>query len=206
MANFNERLRLLRSESELSQAELAKRLGLTKSSVNMYERGDREPDIDTLKSIADYFGVSMDFLLGKTDPGQGEKSVIDRPPHSTSERLREIMDERGLRQADILKLAQPYVDKYGVKLAKNHLSQYVNGHVLPAQKKLTILGLALGVSEVWLMGYDVPKERNVEYTKENVTTLEQELLAHFRRIPESEQVLLVQMIKGVADSRAGNIS
>ncbi len=78
---------------------------------------------------------------------------------TTSERLQSIMATRNLRQADILEMIQPYCKKYDVKIPRNALSQYVTGKVLPKQDKLTILGLALGVSEVWLMGYDVPMER-----------------------------------------------
>ena len=78
---------------------------------------------------------------------------------STSERLKQIMNERSLRQVDILEAAKPFCEKYGVKLAKNDLSQYVSGMVEPGQEKLTILGLTLNVSETWLMGYDVHKER-----------------------------------------------
>ena len=79
---------------------------------------------------------------------------------STSERLKQIMQERNLKQVDILEACQPYCKKYGVKLKKNDLSQYVSGKVTPKQNKLSILGMALNVNEVWLMGYDVPKERN----------------------------------------------
>lgn len=78
---------------------------------------------------------------------------------NTSQRLKQIMAEKNIRQADVLRFAEPYCKKYGIKLAKNDLSQYVNGKVEPGQEKLTILGLALGVNEAWLMGYDVRKER-----------------------------------------------
>ena len=77
---------------------------------------------------------------------------------NTAERLRFIMNERGLKQVDILRLCEPYCEKYGVKLQKNDLSQYLSGKVEPRQDKLTILGSALGVQEAWLMGYDVPRE------------------------------------------------
>lgn len=78
---------------------------------------------------------------------------------NTSLRLKQIMTERNLRQVDILNAAKPYCAKYGVKLEKNDLSQYVNGKVEPGQEKLTILGLALDVNETWLMGYDVSSSR-----------------------------------------------
>lgn len=78
---------------------------------------------------------------------------------NTSTRLKEIMLQRGLKQADIIRMAQPYCQKYQTKLGKSDLSQFVSGKVVPGQWKLTILGLALNVSEGWLMGHDVPMER-----------------------------------------------
>lgn len=79
---------------------------------------------------------------------------------STSSRLKQLMNDRNLKQIDILNKAQPYCIKYGVKLGKSDLSQYISGRNNPSQKKLTILGLALNVNEAWLMGFDVPMERN----------------------------------------------
>lgn len=78
---------------------------------------------------------------------------------TTADRLKELMSAQNLRQVDILNRAKPFCEQYQVKLGKNDLSQYVNGKVEPGQEKLTILGLALDVSETWLMGYDVPMGR-----------------------------------------------
>ena len=83
---------------------------------------------------------------------------------NTSMRLKQLMKERGLKQVDILNLAAPYCNQFNVKLNKSDLSQYINGKFVPGQWKLTILGLALNVSEAWLMGYDVPKDRLSETT------------------------------------------
>lgn len=67
MPKFNERLKELRKEAKLSQQEFANRIGISKSSVNMYERGEREPGMDTLEAIADFFNVDMDYLFGNSD-------------------------------------------------------------------------------------------------------------------------------------------
>lgn len=67
MPKFCERLRILRTSKGLSQQDFAKQLGISKSSVNMYERGEREPSFEMLEIIADYFNVDMDYLLGKSD-------------------------------------------------------------------------------------------------------------------------------------------
>lgn len=78
---------------------------------------------------------------------------------NTSTRLRDLMQRKNLRQVDILDLCKPYCDTFGVKLTKGTLSQYVNGKFVPDQDKLLILAMGLDVSEAWLMGFDVPEER-----------------------------------------------
>lgn len=75
------------------------------------------------------------------------------------QRIREIMNERGLRQVDVVERAQPFCKMYDVKFSKSTLSQYLSGSFEPAQDKLFILGLVFDVNEAWLMGFDVPKER-----------------------------------------------
>ena len=67
MSRFSERLKALRRDRDLTQQSLADRLGISKSSINMYERGEREPNFSTLEAIADLFNVDMDYLLGKSD-------------------------------------------------------------------------------------------------------------------------------------------
>lgn len=79
--------------------------------------------------------------------------------NSTADRLKQIMSEENLKQVDIIERSKPFQNKLNIKLGKSALSQYVNGIQSPDQKKLTLLALTLNVSEAWLMGYDVPKER-----------------------------------------------
>lgn len=66
MSTFSVRLRTLRTEHKLSQQGLADGLCVSKSSINMYERGEREPNFDMVAAIAEYFRVDMDYLLGKS--------------------------------------------------------------------------------------------------------------------------------------------
>lgn len=83
---------------------------------------------------------------------------------STALRLNEIMNNRNLKQVDILEKAKPYCEMFGIKLTKVDLSQYVSGKVEPGQSKLFVMAKALSVSEGWLMGLDVPisKEKNTD--------------------------------------------
>lgn len=103
---------------------------------------------------------------------------------TTSQRLKEIMNERNLKQVDIIELAKPFCDKYGIKLNKNDLSQYVSGKVEPGQYKLSILGLALNLSEAWLMGYDVPKTPSVNLDKEQKIRDENIHIKKYRTLDE----------------------
>ena len=106
---------------------------------------------------------------------------------------------------DVLEAAKPYCEKYGIKLTKSDLSQYVSGKFEPRQEKLTILSLALSVSEAWLMGYDVSMERkggtkaNDDKTGSAPQIAPQEAARFFHSLldgmPDSEIVLLYQNLR-----------
>ena len=61
------RLKKLRKQNKISQVKLAIDLNMSQNSVSRYENMERQADYNTLISIADYFGVSLDYLLGRTD-------------------------------------------------------------------------------------------------------------------------------------------
>lgn len=65
MGNFAQILRGLRAQQGWTQPQLAQRLGVSRSTVSMYERGEREPDFAMLDRIADLFGVDANQLLGR---------------------------------------------------------------------------------------------------------------------------------------------
>mgnify|MGYP003368733013 FL=1 len=65
---FHERLRYLIDCEEMKIKDLAAKLHLAPSTLGNYVQGTREPDYDTLRRIADYFGVSIDYLLGHEPP------------------------------------------------------------------------------------------------------------------------------------------
>ena len=67
MKKFNQRLRELREDSNLTQTKLAKELQIDQRSLSFYEIGKYEPNLDTLIRISLFFHVSTDYLLGLTD-------------------------------------------------------------------------------------------------------------------------------------------
>lgn len=68
-----QQLRKLRKAKCLSMKELGKLFGLAESTISLYENGKRQPDTETIKRLAEFFSVSVDYLLGvekeKTPPG-----------------------------------------------------------------------------------------------------------------------------------------
>ncbi|MCY6354397.1 helix-turn-helix domain-containing protein [Clostridium sp. ZS2-4] len=65
MVTFGERLRSERTRKNISLEELAKELNTTKATISRYENNLREPKIEFIKQIADYFNCSTDYLLGR---------------------------------------------------------------------------------------------------------------------------------------------
>lgn len=67
MANFCERLNELKSSKNLLQKDIAKDVQLSLRAYQYYERGEREPNLSTLIALADYFNVSLDYLVGRSN-------------------------------------------------------------------------------------------------------------------------------------------
>ena len=61
------RLKVLREQKKMSQTRLALELGMTQNSISRFETGVRKPDFDTLIMLADYFDVSIDYLVERSD-------------------------------------------------------------------------------------------------------------------------------------------
>jgi len=71
---FAERLRDLRQGRRLSQKKLANATGVSRAAISLYEIGRREPELATVRKLADFFNVSTDYLLGRSDIGNPEQT------------------------------------------------------------------------------------------------------------------------------------
>ena len=91
LSAFSETLSRLRRERGITLAELGARLGISKSAVSMYECGNREPELDLLRAMADLFGVSESVLLGRP-----ENDLVNADPELT-EYLQQLRDRPELR-------------------------------------------------------------------------------------------------------------
>ena len=107
-----------------------------------------------------------------------------------AERIKKALSVKGMKQSDLRRLT---------KIPKSSMSQYMSGDYEPKQDRIYLIAQALNVSEAWLMGFDVPMERK-EAKKASpsaaiLTEGEQILLDLFRRVPEEQQQMVLQMIR-----------
>ena len=76
--DFKDRLVILRKENNFTQDKLANELRVSKSTISMYEKGNRMPSYEMLEKIADFFNVDIDYLMGKSNI----KRKVSVTPHS----------------------------------------------------------------------------------------------------------------------------
>lgn len=109
-------------------------------------------------------------------------------------RIEKALIIRKMKQTDLCKLAH---------IPKSSLSLYLREAYEPKKDRLYEMAMVLNVSETWLMGYDVPMERE-EITPSHTTELtdsENTMLELFRKIPERQQRILMQMIRDGLNAR-----
>lgn len=78
---IGENLTYLRKKAGLTQLEFGEKFSYSDKTVSKWEQGSVLPAVDTLKDIADYYGVSVDYLLSEHDKEKDFKSVIKRTPN-----------------------------------------------------------------------------------------------------------------------------
>lgn len=105
---------------------------------------------------------------------------------SCGSRIAKALAIRGMRQAELCQLA---------KVPKSSLSLYLSGAYEPKQDRIYSIAKALNVSEAWLMGYDVPMEKENSSGDVGLTEGEKQMLELFKLIPDDQQPLVLEMIR-----------
>ncbi|MEI7026131.1 helix-turn-helix domain-containing protein [Paenibacillus sp. y28] len=95
--NYGNRIAKLREEKRMTQEELALKIGITRAALSHYENNRREPEYQTLQKIADFFSVSIDFLMGRTSKPQQH---LDPAVRGFADSL-DLSDEAILEQFDL---------------------------------------------------------------------------------------------------------
>ena len=114
---FKDMLKSLREERGLSQDELARLTQLSKSTISMYENGNREPKFETLEVIADFFNVDMNTLLDKKQPimalTQQEETHIKKYRQLDADGKEEIDDIIDVKLAKLQRKAEEGAESLG---------------------------------------------------------------------------------------------
>lgn len=107
---------------------------------------------------------------------------------SCGQRIAKALDIKRMKQADLCKLA---------KVPKSSLSLYLSGAYEPKQNRIYDMARVLNVSEAWLMGYDVPMDREKKSPSEELKLTEGEkmVLELFRKIPEDRQAEALELLR-----------
>lgn len=98
MGNFKNIFKQLRLSNGLTQAEISSKLGISRSTIGMYETGAREPDFKTLEKIADFFNVDIDYLLGRNHKNISTETIGRYYTNEeTAKAAQEIFENKELR-------------------------------------------------------------------------------------------------------------
>jgi transcriptional regulator with XRE-family HTH domain len=145
-------LKQLREEKSLSQKDIAEYLGLTRQAVASYELAKREPDYDVLKKLADYFGVSVDYLLGRVKCKDVNAITVGR----NIDLIRGNMTFK--------EMSESISKKMGTIIFPEMLELYARGERMPFSATLKIIAKYTGVRESFfythntLLTYEKEKE------------------------------------------------
>jgi transcriptional regulator with XRE-family HTH domain len=83
LMEFKDRLKELRLNRKMTQEELGKTFNVIKQTISSWENGNSRPDIDMASKIADFFEVTTDYLLGRTNESRITKQFLTNSVHST---------------------------------------------------------------------------------------------------------------------------
>lgn len=101
MATFAERLKSERLNLNLKQNELAEKLFLDRTSISKYETGKQIPETPTLEKLANFFDVSVDYLLGKSEYRKfNPEKLNNRDKKDIQKDLKDIMDDFRNKKGD----------------------------------------------------------------------------------------------------------
>jgi transcriptional regulator with XRE-family HTH domain len=124
---------------------------------------------------------------------KGCESMYKKRVENCAKRIAQALRIKGMKQSDLCKLAN---------VPKSSLSLYLSGAYEPKQDRIYLISKALNVSEAWLMGFDVPIERETNSPEEpKLSEGEKMLLDLFRRVPEEHQQLVLQMIRAALKTK-----
>jgi len=143
--SFASMLKQLREQSRLSQKDIADYLGITRQAVASYELAKREPDYEILKKLADYFGVSIDYILGRSN-------CRDLNALTVGNNIDLIKGNFTYKE-----LSQDISEKVGALIFPDMLEKYAKGERMPFVGTIKILAKYAKVRDSFFYRYNTPE-------------------------------------------------
>jgi len=111
MLMLGKRLKELREEKGLTQQELAKIMNLSQQTIGHYEVGRAKPDVDTLNRLANFFGTTVDYLLGRTDVRNPNNKSDEDFPEDVKVLMRSVSKLTDKQKEIVKRLVQEFINE-----------------------------------------------------------------------------------------------
>ena len=130
------RIRELRKQHKITMKQLGEVIGVAESTISQYETGKREPDNETLLRLGEYFGVSVDYLLGAAVQKETSPALTKKDERDISLRIDQILSDLEGQQTGLMFDGEPLDDETKELLAASLRSSMETSKVW-AKKKFT---------------------------------------------------------------------
>lgn len=181
---FGQNLRSLRDMRGLTQDEFSRLIGISRSSICIYEKDQREPNFQTLRKFCDFFETDMNHLLGN------EKPCVDM---LVGRKIKQLRESRGETQADLARL---------LGVSDKAVSAWENEHKQPRMKYLLAMSRYYDVEPSWFVDGDGHEDSRHSILKaaDGVQKLEQEkeIIEKYRQLPERYKAVVRQLIDALS--------
>ncbi|MCF2673350.1 helix-turn-helix domain-containing protein [Fusobacterium varium] len=201
--NFKDRLVLLRKEKGLTQDALAENLSVAKSTISMYEKGNRMPSYKMIEKIADFFNVDIDYLMAKSNVKRKEE--IEKyfiKDHSISRKQMELANRIRNKRLELGYSLEYVSEKTGIP--KITLSKYESLEIptIPSDK-IEKLAETYEVSPAYIMGWEKNNSKNNLETDDIITTynLTPEELLEYNKIKDVNRALFFNKNQGTDEDK-----
>mgnify|MGYP000618902744 CR=1 FL=1 len=140
MSIFGIRLKELRDESGLTQADIGKLLGKSAAAISKYEIGDRQPTLEDIASLAKHFGTTSDYMLGVSNVKINSENVAGNIAY--------IMNNLSIDE-----FISKVHEKTGKLIPREKMESYLNGRAIPKRDELDALAKYAGVEPIFFFKY-----------------------------------------------------
>ena len=193
-------LKQIREERGLTKRELCEKTGISERAYLTYEFGEREPKIGVIQKLADFYGVSIDYILGRNaKEEQNESDAGDKV--KIKEALKTLRKNAGFQNA------KEFCDKIGISF--NTYQNYESGKRLPPAETIIKIADFYNVSADEVLGRTVENDSREPDTLDLITNklhlnmYERAIVAAYLALDTETRTKLAQTVKKMADKMDG---